>query len=66
MKLLAIVGITLLISGCGASQSEWERFKNECAKHGGFVAETAHSFMSTQYECIVDNKILYLPGFEPK
>lgn len=44
-------------------ESDFDRFKRVCAEKGGFVANTSTSGWSTRYDCIKDNKVIYLEGF---
>lgn len=56
----AAVALALTLTSCATSEP---RFREACAKAGGFVAVTDSGFWSTRIDCIVDNEVVYLPGF---
>lgn len=59
----AAAALVAVATGCSDGESKFERFERVCGEHGGFVVQTDDSFWVDRYECIVDNEILYLPGF---
>ncbi|AMS02718.1 hypothetical protein BJD55_gp048 [Gordonia phage Yvonnetastic] len=61
--LLAIGVFAAVMAGIAEENSQEDRFRQACADRGGFLAETGSGW-STRIDCIVDNKIVYLPGFE--
>ena len=62
MRRLALCLATVfVVAGC--QSPDVKRFHDECDKLGGFVAETGSSFWIPRIDCIVDNHVVYLPGF---
>ncbi|QLF84045.1 membrane protein [Gordonia phage Upyo] len=70
----AVAGIVILLVGVGvmltwnaepgsSMESDVQRFHRMCADRGGFVADTSTSAWTTRIDCIVDNEVVYLPGF---
>ena len=58
-----VAAVTMSSAGC-AESDKLSRFRQTCAEHGGFLVSNYASLFGTNYECIVNNQILYLPGFD--
>jgi hypothetical protein len=59
---IAVAAAALSLAGCDIG--EVDRFRAACADQGGFVIENGGGFWYQRYDCVVDNRIVYLPGFE--
>lgn len=62
-RLLAAVGLVVVLAGCDTAPTG-DTFDQACAKRGGFTSVVTSSFLSTTYGCIVNNQLVYLPGFD--
>ena len=64
-RLLVAMALICTLSACDSpsSTSDYQSFQQACAAKGGFVSVVSSGFMNTIYGCIVNNQIVYLPGF---
>jgi hypothetical protein len=67
MKKILILGASLVslvtLSGC-SSYSDWNDWNRDCIEAGGVVSITHRDFWADRYECVIDKKIVTLPGWE--
>lgn len=61
-RLAAAAALALVLAGC-ATPADIQRFRDTCASVGGFVAQTDSTWLTKRIDCIVDGRVVYLPGF---